>query len=381
MSYDLYFACSIQYIALGLIYFIKRRRSFHRKQALILMAIGFNLIIFSTQNYFSNKTLRLIGDFLYSFFLIAGTIVIYTVCKESFDLREKDRTTNQKETSFSKELLAIGSISLFTSVLILSVWNHPENQNLPNLFVSVSEVSISILVLYCIYVHFFIKSFYVKKGLKLIYFLITLMLVEKINQLLPGNYQEPAMKIGGIVYLVSPFFLLNSFIQFPFKKIESGNHSSVPIPSGSFSTQPSGNYYLTNMDTEKIKKNLYDLLDTEKIFLDEDIRLPSVAEELGLSTHQLSAFLNRYLQTNFNNLVNIYRVKEAMKLLKEEPARSVISIGMAVGFNSVSTFQRAFLNMVKMSPSRYRESILIGKEINIPVNLMETVDKESTIPC
>ncbi|MBM9577152.1 AraC family transcriptional regulator [Leptospira sp. 201903070] len=381
MSYDLYFACSIQYIALGSIYFFKRRRSFHQKQALILILIGFNLLIFSTQNYLLDKTIRLIGDFLYSFFMIAGTIIIYTICKESFDLGEKNRTSNQKKISFTKELLGIGSIALFASILILSFWNHPENQNLPNLFVSVSEASISILILYCIYVHFFIKSFYAKRGLRLIYFLITLMLVEKMNRFLPGNFQGPAMKIGGIVYIVSPIFLFNSLIQFPFQKMESKKLPSISISSGPPTSQSTGNYYLTNMDTEKIEKKLYELLDIEKIFLDEDLRLPSVAEEMGLSTHQLSAFLNGHLQTNFNTLVNVYRVKEAMKLLMEEPSRSVISIGMAVGFNSVSTFQRAFLNLVKMSPSRYRESILLGKEIQLSFQSTEEAEKSSAISC
>ncbi|AOP34831.1 hypothetical protein A0128_13830 [Leptospira tipperaryensis] len=383
MSYDLYFACSIQYIAFGSVYFIKRRRPFHKKQALILILIGLNLLIFSTQNYFSDKILRFVGDFLYSFFTIAGTIIIYTVCKESFEPGEKDRTANRNQSSFVKELFTIGSIALLSSILIVSLWNQPKSHSLPNLFVSVSEISILILVFYCLYVQFFIKSFYVKKGLRLIYFLIVLMLIEKINLFFPGHYQEPVMKIGGIFYIVSPIFLFSNFIQFPFKKEESGNRTVTQIVSKPVSIEPASNYYITNMDTDKMKEKLYDLLETEKIFLDEDLRLPSVAEEMGLSTHQLSAFINCHLQTNFNTLVNIYRVKEAMKLLKEEPSRSVISIGMAVGFNSVSTFQRAFLNIVKMSPSKYRANSQVEMEIetDLSIHPTDSVSENSTIVC
>ncbi|PJZ52791.1 helix-turn-helix domain-containing protein [Leptospira adleri] len=378
MSYDFYFACSIQYIAFGLIYFFKRRRPFHRKQALILIFIGFNLILFSTQDYISDKTLRILGDFLYSFFMISGSIIIYTICKESFDPKDKERVVDKGRASFAKEISNIGLISFFASAVIVIFWNHSENHTLPNLFVSVSEVSILILIFYCIYVQFFIKSFYVKKGLRLIYFLITLMLVEKMKQLTPGNFQQPAMKIGGIVYIVSPIFLFNTFIRFPFKKEESKKQTVLQIPSKSIPLDTGGNYYLNNMDTEKIKRNLHHLLHNERIFLDEDLRLPSVAEELGLTTHQLSAFLNRHLQTNFNTLVNIFRVKEAMKLLEEESSRSIISIGMAVGFNSLSTFQRAFMNLVRMTPTCYRENVLSGNKIELPSYLIEPLLEGST---
>lgn len=363
MSVDIYFASAIQYVALGSIYYYKRRRPFHRKQALILILIGFNLFIFSSQSQITSQVLQFAGNFLYSFFTISGTIIIYTVCKESFEPAEKKRIEPFLKTEFKRELFLIGVVSFISSTMIVSFWHNSERQTLPNLFATVSEVSIAILTLYCLYVQFFIKSYYVKKGLKLIYLLIALMLVEKLNLILPVSYSDSAMKISGIVYVVSPIFLFSNLILFPSPKRIHTDPIDLSSSENSLQRRTTSEYVITNLDNGRIMKRLYDLFVKEKIFLDEDLRLPSVAEEMGLTVHQLSAFINRYLRTNFNTFVNYYRIQEAMSLLKEEPSRSVISIGMAVGFNALSTFQRFFLYATKMTPSKYREEIRKGREV------------------
>lgn len=253
-------------------------------------------------------------------------------------------------------------VSLVSSTMIVSVWHNSEPKTLPNLFATVSGVSIAILSLYCLYVQFFIKSYYVKKGLKLIYLLIALMLVEKLNLIIPESFSDSATKISGIVYVISPIFLFSNLILFPSPKQISSNRIDLS-PSDSLQRRSSTEYVVTNLDHGMIMRKLYDLFVKEKIFLDEDLRLPSVAEEMGLSVHQLSAFINRYLRTNFNTFVNYYRIQEAMSLLKEEPSRSVISIGMAVGFNALSTFQRFFVYATKMTPSKYREETQKGNRI------------------
>ncbi len=79
---------------------------------------------------------------------------------------------------------------------------------------------------------------------------------------------------------------------------------------------------------------------------------------MGLSVHHLSAFLNEHMGMNFNSFINHHRVKEAEVMLLDEPDRSILSIGMAVGFSSSSAFHRAFLKEVKKSPKAFREENL-----------------------
>ncbi|HPJ40515.1 MAG TPA: helix-turn-helix domain-containing protein [Spirochaetota bacterium] len=112
--------------------------------------------------------------------------------------------------------------------------------------------------------------------------------------------------------------------------------------------------HIRGVDIESVKNRLYEIMELEKAFADEDISLARVADELGVTTHQLSQILNEKINKNFNTFVNEYRIKEAMQLLVEEPERSILSTGVAVGFNSYVTFCTTFSRMAGMSPSQYR---------------------------
>ncbi|EMO40731.1 helix-turn-helix domain-containing protein [Leptospira noguchii] len=113
---------------------------------------------------------------------------------------------------------------------------------------------------------------------------------------------------------------------------------------------------LHDVDINALEKRLIHIIKEERIYLDEDIRLPDVSEELGISVHQLSFFLNNHLGMNFNNYINQFRVEEAKSMLINDPSRSVVSVGIAVGFNSNSSFYKAFLKETGMSPKQFRET-------------------------
>ena len=92
----------------------------------------------------------------------------------------------------------------------------------------------------------------------------------------------------------------------------------------------------------------------EMLYRDEDLTLGQLSEELELSVHQLSQYLNEQLNKNFATYINEYRVDEAKRLLVETPDQSVLSIGYQGGFNSKSGFNRAFMKTTGKSPSAYR---------------------------
>ncbi|WP_061218314.1 AraC family transcriptional regulator [Leptospira weilii] len=127
-----------------------------------------------------------------------------------------------------------------------------------------------------------------------------------------------------------------------------------------FSLEPGKNFVkrslLHDVDIDALEKKLIHIIKEERIYLDEDIRLPDVSEELGISVHQLSFFLNNHLGMNFNNYINRFRVEEAKSMLINDPSRSVVSVGIAVGFNSNSSFYKAFLKETGMSPKQFREA-------------------------
>jgi AraC-like DNA-binding protein len=113
--------------------------------------------------------------------------------------------------------------------------------------------------------------------------------------------------------------------------------------------------YIKGIDIDSLKNRLYEIMELEKAFADEDINLKSIADELGVTTHQLSQLLNEKIKKNFNTFVNEFRVNEAKEILLDEPDRSILSISFAVGFNSYVTFCNVFSKIAGMTPSQFRK--------------------------
>jgi AraC-like DNA-binding protein len=113
---------------------------------------------------------------------------------------------------------------------------------------------------------------------------------------------------------------------------------------------------LTGADLETLRENLIHTMERDRLYRDEDLSLSSLADDLAISPHQLSEFMNQNLGKNFAAFVNGYRVQEACDLLSGDPGRSILDIGYEVGFRSKTSFHRAFVRFTGTTPSAYRET-------------------------
>lgn len=112
---------------------------------------------------------------------------------------------------------------------------------------------------------------------------------------------------------------------------------------------------LTRIDSDAMAARLRQLFEQDQIHRSESLSLATVADMLGLSTHQLSELVNTALGIGFSRLVRQYRVETAKQMLIDEPRASVLSVGMAAGFNSQSSFYVAFKEQVGEVPGEYRQ--------------------------
>ncbi|MBC9796649.1 helix-turn-helix domain-containing protein [Sinomicrobium weinanense] len=105
-------------------------------------------------------------------------------------------------------------------------------------------------------------------------------------------------------------------------------------------------------------KQLCALLEKEKIYRDENLSLSAVAEQLSISANYLSQLINSLSNSNFPDLINRYRVKEAMKWLTHPDYKNytVAGIGYESGFNSTSAFYAAFKKHTGITPTEYRNT-------------------------
>ncbi|MCP5269046.1 MAG: AraC family transcriptional regulator [Zoogloeaceae bacterium] len=116
-----------------------------------------------------------------------------------------------------------------------------------------------------------------------------------------------------------------------------------------------GNSTLKNVDCENALLRLEALMTSERLYASPELSLPILAEQLGLSTHQLSELMNARLGKGFSRYLRERRVMAAKIALCNEPSASVLSIGLCVGFTSQSNFYEAFREIEGTTPGQYRK--------------------------
>ncbi|WP_158285120.1 two-component regulator propeller domain-containing protein [Arenibacter aquaticus] len=115
---------------------------------------------------------------------------------------------------------------------------------------------------------------------------------------------------------------------------------------------------LNKENLEKVKE-LYLLMETEKVYLDSELGLTQLAEKIDVSTNHLSMLLNDYIGKNFYDYVNYFRVEEVKRRLKDPyyQRQTLSSIGGDCGFNSKSAYNRIFKKFTGKTPSQYQKEI------------------------
>lgn len=118
------------------------------------------------------------------------------------------------------------------------------------------------------------------------------------------------------------------------------------------------NYSESTIEKSKIK-DLMDVMDSEKLYLNPSITVKDVADKLDMPVRDLSTLLNKHLEKHFFDFINEYRVKEAQEIFRksEDNKLTVLEVLYEVGFNSKSSFNTAFKKHTGSTPTDYRNSL------------------------
>ncbi len=103
------------------------------------------------------------------------------------------------------------------------------------------------------------------------------------------------------------------------------------------------------------------LFGERQIARNPQLTMSEVVKMIGTNRNYFSLYLNNKLNVNFYDFINGYRLAYAEELLRSaECDLSQEEIAQQVGFNSISTFRRAFLKKYGMTPKKYRTMALQG---------------------
>lgn len=103
------------------------------------------------------------------------------------------------------------------------------------------------------------------------------------------------------------------------------------------------------------KTQIENLLQIQKLYEEPELTLFDVAQKLSTNISLLSKVINQSFKCNFNDLVNGYRIAAFENLIAkgEHKKQTILSLAFECGFNSKSTFNRAFKKIKGISPQEF----------------------------
>jgi len=109
---------------------------------------------------------------------------------------------------------------------------------------------------------------------------------------------------------------------------------------------------------EKTTASLQKAMETDLLYLDSSLDLNRLSQHTGIPVKTLSAVLNQHLQLSFNDFVNRYRVAAFVERYQkpENDHLTIMGIASDCGFSSQPTFQRAFKQVMGMSPRDFKQT-------------------------
>lgn len=110
---------------------------------------------------------------------------------------------------------------------------------------------------------------------------------------------------------------------------------------------------------QKDFERIHEYVTENQKYLEPNLSMNALADDLNMSTSQMSKLVNSYSNFNFSDYINSLRVEQSKKLLADPTFDNytVVSVGLECGFNSRSTFYSAFKKFTSRTPTQYLRDV------------------------
>ncbi|MFC2137648.1 helix-turn-helix domain-containing protein [Bacteroidota bacterium] len=165
------------------------------------------------------------------------------------------------------------------------------------------------------------------------------------------------------VFDKSPYIILNIIYPFIFILVFVIMLKGINNPM-IFVNQPSflrKKYFGSNLKPDEKKlmyKSILLVMNNKKLYRNPSLSINDLAEELSVLPKHLSQVINEYFNKNFFDLINDYRIRDAKVQLVNSMVtkKTVLEILYDIGFNSKSSFNKAFRKNTGITPTEYRKN-------------------------
>lgn len=90
----------------------------------------------------------------------------------------------------------------------------------------------------------------------------------------------------------------------------------------------------------------------------QDVTLKNVSDNFGIGVRKINEILVRQVGMNFSDYLDRVRINNACKMLLETN-QSITDIAYSVGYGTIKTFNRKFINRTLKTPSEFRKQIYL----------------------
>lgn len=245
-------------------------------------------------------------------------------------------------------LFAYVFVHLGKQFLIVWISNFHESYNqVYNLVLPVSLFSYGVIVLF--HKKNNIQDAFVVKGINAIYLISSASIVVSVIMFIRLTWVNFSFNADFVMYCflgitVSILSYYLFFLNYQLKK-----HNAFLVTAK--------RQFCSDLNPDEFKTKLYECLEDKKLFLKAGLTLDLLAEKTGLTKHQLSYFLNTYVDKSFYKLLAEYRISYAKKRLSEDRFVTIETLAYECGFSSKTTLNKYFKEFTGFAPSQYRSGI------------------------
>lgn len=171
--------------------------------------------------------------------------------------------------------------------------------------------------------------------------------VVRLVEYTPFTYLKAVFMIAMIFYIALMSGLRPEIIM----NANGNSNSKLPIKYQKSNLTPS--------HSKELKERLVGMLTNDKVYKNNNISLELLAEALGTTRHNASQVINEHFDMSFYDLVNYFRIMEAVDIFDNDQKRNlnIIEVAYEVGYNNKVTFNKAFKKHMNQTPSTYIRSM------------------------